>query len=224
MSAKEAPEEAVEGAVEEAPEEAVEEVVGETAGVVKEAVVEVKDKVATLTNNSFKTRGNAETRRCDRNSSRFEDVLYTTCMRTLLPSDKTVRDIPLCQQSLKKVTRDDVLEFSETVPSTFSQLENRLASAMTHLHNNDTYRVVGLYVALLNQNIDLLDYSKGPLAQGTSGEACQRLAAVVKQSINARDEKRSATPRWVVATILTLSVCLVVSLVIVTILFICRQQ
>jgi hypothetical protein len=107
------------------------------------------------------------------------------------------------------VTEADVVAYRLERPEDLAALEDRLAHSMERLHDNDVYRSVGLYVALLLQDIDLMKTSDGMLARGTSGEVGQRLAAVVRQGISARDNKRAgAVPMWAVIVMVVLGVVL----------------
>ena len=131
------------------------------------------------------------------NPERFANVMHT-CIR----SGDAGASLLLCHDTLRDVTPADVGAYARAQPAAHRRLGTSMADVMTRLHANHDYRSVGLYVALLMQGIDLTDTSD-VLAQGASGEACQRLAAMVRQSLAARESRARSVPTW---TIVTMSV------------------
>ena len=132
-------------------------------------------------------------------AEKFTDVLRT-CVRSVGTSTRPSQYLPLCHSALGQVSAEDFHAFQATHAEASESLEATLASVMEDLHDKNRYRSVGLYVALLMQGIDLHAEGKGPLTQGKAGEVSQRLAAVVQQSVQARDSRRKLIPTWAKVT------------------------
>lgn len=144
--------------------------------------------------------------------SKFTDVLYS-CVASV---NGAHGERPLCGHTLQNVTQADVDAFRKTHPDEMNLLEERIASAMNQLSDSEHYRSLGLYTSLLMQDIDLLKTSDGPLTRGAVGEATNRYAAVVRQGMSARDERRlSLVPTWAIIVMAVLGVLLLAALIVV---------
>jgi hypothetical protein len=112
------------------------------------------------------------------------------------------KNIPLCHASLQTVNVADLHAFKKEHPESNTVVETKMTHVMTDLQADEKYRVLGVYIALLIQDIDLAQESTGTLAQGAAGEVCQRLAGVVRQSLMARDARQQRVlPGWSILTI-----------------------
>ena len=110
---------------------------------------------------------------------------------------------PRCYSSLQAVSDADALKYKKSYPQQFEALEARIADSATALHQSQAYRHFGLYAALLIQGVDMFDISDGTLSSGDSGEVCQRVGAVIKQALRARDAR--ASTKWPFSTVVSVT-------------------
>lgn len=134
--------------------------------------------------------------------------LLETCVCGL--NGKTTKNIPLCHASLQTVQVTDLHAFKKDHPEANTLVETKMSRVMAELQPDEKYRAIGVYLALLLQDIDLAHESTGPLGQGAAGEVCQRLAGVVQQSLMARDARQQkAVPGWCIIALVFLGIILI---------------
>lgn len=134
-------------------------------------------------------------------ASRFTDVLYS-CVGHVGKGDAGIH--PACD-TLHRVEEADVEAFRHEQPHASDELEKHLAAALRQLEKPESYRAVGLYLALLTQNIDLARSSTGQLGEGKAAETAAKLSAIVRQSLQVRDERnKKQLPDWGVIVIAVL--------------------
>lgn len=154
-------------------------------------------------------------------AERFCDVLHT-CIRRAAPArpDAAAASVgPTCHNTLQNVTMDDLHAYRSMHPRDHTALEGRLADVLRSLYDRHAYRHVGLYISLLMQGIDLAREGYGPLTQGRAGVVSGRLAAMVRQSLEARDVRAnahaSALPFWAIIVMTVLAALVLVTMCIV---------
>ena len=143
-------------------------------------------------------------------AARFTEVLYS-CVGQVGHGAAGVR--PACDR-LHRVEEGDVGAFRHEQPQASDELEDHLSAALAKLGSPDAYRAVGLYLALLTQDIDLARSSTGSLGRGKAAETAARLAAIVRQSLRVRDDRHhQALPPWALAVMVVLGGLLLLLLV-----------
>lgn len=123
---------------------------------------------------------------------------------------------PRCYSSLQAVSESDAFHYKKRYPQQFEALEARIADSSTALHQSQAYRHFGLYAALLIQGVDMFDLSNGTLSSGDSGEVCQRVGAVIKQALRARDAR--ASTKWPFSTVISVTLLVFILLLCIAIL------
>jgi len=144
-------------------------------------------------------------------SSRFTDVLYS-CVGQV-GAGHTVR--PACD-TLHRVDEADIEAFRHEQPRASEELETHLARALERVRGPDAYRSLGLYMALLAQDIDLAHSATGRLGHGPAAETAARLGAIMRQSLRVRDERTAETaPIWAIVVIAVLGAVVLGAIILV---------
>ena len=143
----------------------------------------------------------------DINSERFHNVV-AACVPCL--KHDSPEDLPITYTAFADdLGLADVEAFKTAHPQHYAAIEGSVAQSLQALSKNNMYRSLAMYVALLLQDVDLMDISDGPIIEGTTGEVGQRLGAVVKQSLRARERKREKLPGWVVTAVIGCAITIV---------------
>lgn len=94
-----------------------------------------------------------------------------------------------------------------------AELDRVLGEALGGLTSN--HRVLALWLSLLLQDVDLLQHrAASDVVEHGRGEAAHRIAATLRQSARARDDRVAAkVPTWAIVTIAVLGGLLIIVLV-----------
>lgn len=139
---------------------------------------------------------------------RFADVLQSCVL------DKAPVGRPLCYDALSGITQGDIDTFRTDNPARSAELDRLLGDALGGVAGN--HRVLALWLSLLLQDVDLLQHrtSTDVLHDGR-GEAARRIAATLRQSARARDDRVAASvPTWAIVTIAVLGGLLLLALIV----------
>lgn len=157
-------------------------------------------------------------------ADRFVDVLHT-CVRTVSTSNSRSNH-PICHTALTSIHQDDVEAFQTEYPKSNNLLEEHVAKAMSRIEDDDMYRSIGLYVALLARNIDLIHTSNGILSKGKVGETCTKFSALVRQAFSVRDELqvKKHVPTWAIVSIGILSIVVLVMIIAIAVVVLAMKK
>lgn len=148
-------------------------------------------------------------------SSVIKSIATPASLSNPLPSESTA---PTAHKSLQEVTLDDLHAYRSTQFTENQAIEERMADVFRGLYDRHSYRHVGLFMALLLQGIDLTQESYGPITQGRAGVVANRLAAVVRQSMSARDARAKnnwSLPVWAIILVSVLGFLLVIAIAVI---------
>lgn len=120
--------------------------------------------------------------------------------------------------ALQIISHSDVHGFKKKHREQFRDIEHRLTDALSRLSQEQDYRMLGMYVALLVQDINLVDYCHSRLLKGSTGESAARLAAMVRQALHAQATRQGRLPVWATSLIGSLVGIVVVLLLLIAIL------
>lgn len=126
--------------------------------------------------------------------------------------------------ALQVITHADVHGFKKRHREVFQDLEQRLTGVLERLHDDQSYRVLGLYIALLVHDINLVDYCRSRLLKGPSGESAARITAMVRQAIHAQGIRQGRLPVWATSLIGALVGIVMVLLLLIAILAFVTSQ
>lgn len=120
--------------------------------------------------------------------------------------------------ALQIISHADIHSFKKRNREIFQTVEKSLTDALQRLSQEEDYRVIGLYVALLVQDINLIDYCHSRLLKGKTGESAARLSAIVRQGLHAQATRQGRLPVWATSLIGSLVGIVVILLLLVAIL------
>ncbi len=120
--------------------------------------------------------------------------------------------------ALQNITHADVHIFKKENKELFDLLETDLAGALTQLHKHNHFRAIGLFIALIIQDVNLLDYCHPRVFKGKPGESASRLTAMVRQALHAQNMREGRLPVWATSLIGALIGTVVILLLLIAIL------
>ena len=98
--------------------------------------------------------------------------------------------------ALQTISHAEIHSFKKTNRELFDLLDLDLTGALSHLYKHRHFRTIGLFVTLLLQDINLMDYCKASSVKGAAGESGARIAAMVRQAIHAQNTRQGRLPIW----------------------------
>ena len=143
------------------------------------------------------------------------------CVSTLLREFLKYPDVKASMSSvnaLQELTHADVHAFKKNNRELFDLLEVDIAGALNSVYQNNHYRALGVYLTMLIQDVNLLDYCHPRLFKGKTGESASRLTAMVRQALHAQNMRHGALPAWATALIGGLVGTIVILLLLIAIL------
>jgi hypothetical protein len=120
--------------------------------------------------------------------------------------------------ALQELNHADVHAFKKLNRELFSLLELDIAGALNNVYHNNHYRALGLFISMLIQDVNLLDYCHPSIFKGKTGESASRLTAMVRQAMHAQGMRHGALPAYATALIGGLVGTIVVLLLLIAIL------
>lgn len=143
------------------------------------------------------------------------------CTNTLLREYLKYPDAPATMSSvnaLQEITHADVHMFKKHNRELFDLLEVDIAGSLAHINQNNHYRALGLFITMLIQDVNLLDYCHPRIFKGASGETASRLTAMVRQALHAQNVRQGHLPVWATSLIGGLVGTIVVLLLLIAVL------
>jgi hypothetical protein len=126
--------------------------------------------------------------------------------------------------ALQELNHADVHAFKKDNRELFNLLEVDIAGALNAVYHNNHYRALGLFLTMLIQDVNVLDYCHPSVFKGRTGESASRLIAMVRQALHAQSMRHGVLPAYATALIGGLVGTIVILLLLVAILALVTSQ